>query len=204
MCKNKNDKTTVLIPDAHFIRENAYEAKKAEIDQNRVPYTQRKGHCIWRGNLTNGTADNFTGPHKMSMNPREYFKKLYQEGRFSKVQYEDTETSIADQIQYKMILDIDGWTSTWSATVWKLYSGSVLLRCKSKWTQWFHSKLEPWVHYVPVEDDFSDLNDKIEWCLHNEDNCIQITENAHRFVIEHLNWERVKKDTIATVRASIV
>lgn len=204
MCKNKNDTTTVLIPDAHFIREKAYEEKKAEIDIHRDPYTKRKDECIWRGNLTNGTSDNFTGPPPISSNPREYFKKLYNEGRFSKVQFEEKDTSIKDQIKYKMILDIDGWTSTWSATVWKLYSGSVLLRTKSKWKQWFHDKLEPWVHYVPVEDDFSDLNDKIEWCLHNEDACIQMTEHAHRFVVEHLNWERVKEDAIATIRASIV
>jgi hypothetical protein len=121
-----------------------------------------------------------------------------------KVNFENKDTSISDQIQYKMILDMDGWSSTWSATVWKMYSGSVLLKTKSKWKQWYYHKLEPWVHYVPVKDDFSDLNDKIEWCLHNERECIKITENAKRFVDKHLTWDQVKKDTLAAVRSSIV
>jgi hypothetical protein len=204
MCSNVNDHTTVLIPDAHYIRENGYQEKKEEIDKNRKPYQERKSFCTWRGNLNNGSVQNFIEPTDKSLNPRHYFQKLYQEGRFPKVEFENKDTPIKDQIQYKMILDIDGWSATWSAMVWKMYSGSVLLKVKSKWKQWYHHRLEPWVHYVPVANDFSDLNDKIEWCLHNERACIDITENAKRFVVEHLNWEQVKKDTLATVRASIV
>jgi hypothetical protein len=203
MSKNVNDPTTVLIPDAYYIREKAYEEKKNEIDLNRTPYPKRISECIWRGTIGNGNTTNFMIPRETPINQREYFKKLYEEGRFPKVQFEDRQTSISDQIKYKMILDIDGCSSTWSATVWKLYSGSVLLKQKSKWKQWFYDDMEPWVHYVPVENDFSDLNDKIEWCLHNEETCIEITENAHRFVLEKLNWERVKEDTIATVLASM-
>jgi hypothetical protein len=204
MCSNVNDHITVLIPDAHFIREKAYQEKKEEIDKNRIPYSKRKSECIWRGNLNNGHVDNFMKPHGKTMNPRKYFQKLHLEGRFPKVNFENKDTSISDQIQYKMILDMDGWSSTWSATVWKMYSGSVLLKTKSKWKQWYYHKLEPWVHYVPVKDDFSDLNDKIEWCLHNERECIKITENAKRFVDKHLTWDQVKKDTLAAVRSSIV
>ena len=203
MCTNINDHTTVLIPDAHFIREKAYQKKKDEIDQYRTPYMERKSECVWRGNLNNGSIDNFIDTKDMTLNPRHYFQKLYQEKRLPKVNFENKETPISYQIQYKMILDIDGWTATWSALVWKLYSGSVLLKTKSKWKQWFHHQLEPWVHYVPVENDFSDLNDKIEWCLHNEQACIDISENAYRFVVEKLNWEQVKKDAIKTVSDSI-
>ncbi len=204
MCSNVNDRTTVLIPDAHFIREKAYAEKKAEIDLHRKPYKERKSLCTWRGDLNNGSIQNFMDPKGKTLNPRHTFQKLYQERRLPKVEFENTVAPIRDQIQYKMILDIDGWSATWSATVWKLYSGSVLLKVTSKWKQWFHHKLEPWVHYVPVANDFSDLNDKIEWCLHNEQACIEITENAHRFVVEELNWEKVKQDTLAAVRASII
>ena len=204
MCSNVNDHTTVLIPDAHFIREKAYQEKKDEIDQNRKPYHERKSFCTWRGDLNNGSIQNFMDPKGKTLNPRHTFQKLYEEKRLPKVEFENKTTPIKDQIQYKMILDIDGWSATWSAMVWKMYSGSVLLKVNSKWKQWFHHRLEPWVHYVPVANDFSDLNDKIEWCLHNETECIRITENAKRFVVEHLNWEQVKKDTLATVRASIV
>ena len=100
-------------------------------------------------------------------------------------------------------MDIDGFSNTWDATVWKLYSGSVLLKTKSKWKQWYYDELKEWEHYVPIENDFSDLNDKIEWCIHNEEKCIKITENAHQFVFQRLNWERVKLDILSSIRGKI-
>lgn len=204
VCKNINDTTTVLLPDFHFIRENAYEDKIKEIDQDRKNYQDRIPQCIWRGSIHNGSPFNFINPKDKTkeMNQRTYFKKCYEEGKFPKVNFEESKTTIIDQIQYKMILDIDGCSSTWSATVWKLYSGSVLLKTRSKWKQWYYDVFKPWIHYVPVENDFSDLNEKIEWCLQHEEECIRITENAHKFVLEKLNWEQVKKDAIERVLES--
>lgn len=201
VCKNTNDTTTVLLPDCHFIRENAYEKLFKEIDENQIPFHSKKKECIWRGGLSNGSVHNFLVEKDKIMSPRLYFKKLYEEGRFKYVNFSANQTSISEQITYKYILDIDGWSSTWSAMVWKLYSGSVLLKTKSKWKQWYYDDLKEWIHYVPVEDDFSDLNDKIEWCIHNDSECEQITENAKQFVLTKLTWERVKKDTIANVKA---
>ena len=33
------------------------------------------------------------------------------------------------------------------------------------------SYLKPYVHYVPIKEDFSNLNDVIIWCLNNDDKC---------------------------------
>lgn len=203
VCKNINDKNTVLLPDFHFIREKAYEEKLREVDENRTSFHSKKTECIWRGDISNGSVYNFLEVKNKTLNPRRYFKKLHEESRFKKVNFEEKHTSISEQITYKYILDIDGWSSTWSAMVWKLYSGSVLLKTKSKWKQWYYDDLKEWVHYVPVENDFSDLNDKIEWCIHNETECEKIIENAKEFVLKKLNWEQVKKDTIKAVTANI-
>jgi hypothetical protein len=202
--KNINDFTTVLLPDCHYIREHGYKDKLEEVDQNRILYKDKESICIWRGGISNGSNYNFIDPKDQSkeMGQRNYFKKLYEEGQFTKVNFEDTQTSISEQIKYKFILDIDGWSSTWSATVWKLYSGSVLLKTDSKWCQWYYDEFREWEHYVPIQNDFSDLNQKIQWCIENEEECIRITENAHKFVLEKLNWERVKKDAQKAVTDS--
>jgi hypothetical protein len=200
VCKNINDKTTILLPDFHFIGEHGYKKTLKEIDQNRVEFRFKKNECIWRGDLSNGTIHNFLVQKDKDSNPRQYFKKLYEEGRFKRVNFEINKTSIPEQITYKYILDIDGCSSTWSATIWKLYSGSVLLKTKSKWKQWYYDDFKEWIHYVPIENDFSDLNDKIQWCIHNESECEQIVENAKSFVLQKLNWEQVKQDTIDTVK----
>ena len=204
MCKKINDKHTVLIPDIHYIQQKGYVDTLAKIDNMRLLYKNKESKCIWRGYLENGTNHNFLNTEgKDGLNQRNYFKKLYDEGRFSKLNFEDKKTSMEDQMKYKYILDIDGFSNTWDATVWKLYSGSVLLKVKGKWKQWYYDELKEWEHYVPVENDFSDLNDKIEWCIYNEDKCIEITENARLFVMNKLNWNRVKLDTLEAIRGKI-
>jgi hypothetical protein len=204
MCKKTNDKHTVLLPDIHYIQQKGYSETFAKIDNARVYYQNKQPLCIWRGHLDNGTNHNFFNTDgKNGLNQRKYFKKLYDDHRFPKVNFEEKKTSIEDQIKYKYILDIDGFSNTWDATVWKLYSGSVLLKTKSKWKQWYYDELKEWEHYVPIENDFSDLNDKIEWCIHNEEKCIKITENAHQFVFNRLNWERVKLDILSSISGKI-
>lgn len=73
---------------------------------------------------------------------------------------------------YKYILDIDGHSSTWDATAWKLNSGSVILKTDSVWRQWFYDEYKPWVHYVPIAEDFSDIQDKFAWCENNQELCL--------------------------------
>lgn len=202
-CKHINDTTTVLLPDFHYILEHGYKYKLKEIDNQTIPYRSRKSECIWRGMLVNGSVHNFLNSDGKTLNPRFYFQKLHKEGKFPKVNFEDKSNSITEQMKYKYILDIDGFASTWSATVWKLYSGSVLLKCHSKWKQWYYDDFHEWVHYVPVEDDFSDLNQKIEWCIEHEDECLRIVDNAKKLVETKLNWEQVKQDAIQIVKESL-
>jgi hypothetical protein len=172
-----------------------------EIDEFNVDWDEKKNMCIWRGNVVNGSHRNFFNPeNKLDINPREYFVKLYKKNNFIDMNYENINTSIADQIEYKYILDIDGWSNTWDGTIWKLYSGSVLLKVKSNWQQWYYDELKEWIHYIPIENDFSDLNDKIKWCKNNDDKCKKIVENARKFVNEKLNLKYVNNKIIKKVK----
>ena len=40
--------------------------------------------------------------------------------------------------------------------LWKLLSGAASCGCKAQ-KQWYHHRLQPWVHLVPVRADLSDL-----------------------------------------------
>ena len=42
--------------------------------------------------------------------------------------------------------------------------------------------LIPNYHYVLLKDDFSDLEEKFEWCEKNQDKCKQIIKNANTFM----------------------
>ena len=49
-------------------------------------------------------------------------------------------------------IDIDGNVNSWGL-LWKLLSGSCILRVESPRRQWFHHRLQPWEHLVPVQAD---------------------------------------------------
>jgi hypothetical protein len=83
-----------------------------------------------------------------------------------------------EMAEYKYILDMDGNGCTWDATAWKLNSGSIIMKVESAWRQWFYDDYRPWVHYVPIADDFSDLQEKYYWCESHPEECEKIISNA--------------------------
>ena len=54
-------------------------------------------------------------------------------------------------------------------------------------------KLEPFVHYVPLLDDFSDFKEKIEWANNNQDKCKEISANATKFIEQFFDQEKERK-----------
>lgn len=48
----------------------------------------------------------------------------------------------------------------------------------------YYKQLSPWVHYIPVKQDYLDLIEKIEWCKDNKGKCIEIGNNAKEFFAE--------------------
>ena len=47
--------------------------------------------------------------------------------------------------------------------------------------------LEPYVHYVPLKDDFSDLDDIVAWCENNDDKCKEISVNARKHMEQFMD-----------------
>ena len=83
-----------------------------------------------------------------------------------------------EQSTYKYILNLDG-NSIASSIQWTFASGSVpviITHPGSSW--WFHSELKPMLNYVPIAYDLSDLDEKIEWLIANDEAARLIAENA--------------------------
>lgn len=62
--------------------------------------------------------------------------------------------------------------------------GSVILKVASRQVanrMWYFPLLKPYEDHVPVKEDLSDLEEKIQWCREHDDECRQIAENAKKF-----------------------
>lgn len=90
-----------------------------------------------------------------------------------------------EQCRYKYILHIPGHVAAYRLSL-ELGMKSVILKVESEYQVWYSAMLKPYVHYVPVKADLSDLLDKIKWCKNNDDKCRTIAENALEFYKSYL------------------
>ena len=55
------------------------------------------------------------------------------------------------------------------------------------------SKLIPYIHYVPLKDDFSDLEEVVKWCDNNQKECEYIAFMSKAYVLQFFNHEKEEK-----------
>lgn len=95
-----------------------------------------------------------------------------------------------EQSNYKYIIHIDGHVSA-NRISYELSMNSVVLIVESPWKYWFSELLEPYIHYVPIKADLSDLFDKIKWCKNNDNKCKTIANNAKLFYEKYLQKDGI-------------
>lgn len=95
-----------------------------------------------------------------------------------------------EQSKYKYLINVDGHVSAFRLSL-ELGMGSCILLAKSKYKMWFHSELKEYVHYIPVNEDLSDLIDQINWCIDNDSKCETIAQNAKLFYDTYLQKDGI-------------
>lgn len=97
---------------------------------------------------------------------------------------------IYDMLEYKYILSVEG-NDVATGLKWNMASKSLVLMPIPSTESWFlESLLEPWVHFVPVKNDFSDLLEKKRWCDAHVHECEEIIANANAYVKQFIDRER--------------
>jgi hypothetical protein len=105
-------------------------------------------------------------------------------------QYGKEELSLKDMLQYKYVLSVEG-NDVASNLKWVMCSQSLVVAPRPQIESWFmESRLQPYVHYLPVQDDFSDLERQIEWAQKNPSRCQEMIHHANTFAQPFLNEEK--------------
>ncbi|KAH7094222.1 hypothetical protein BKA62DRAFT_663177 [Auriculariales sp. MPI-PUGE-AT-0066] len=60
-------------------------------------------------------------------------------------------------VEYKYVMDVDG--NGWSSRFRRLMSRNSLVLKATIYPEWWTARSQPWVHYVPIKQDYSDLYD---------------------------------------------
>jgi hypothetical protein len=87
--------------------------------------------------------------------------------------------TIEEQLDYKFILCLEG-NDVASNLKWVMSSGSLAVMPLPKYETWFmEGTLIPDYHYVLIKDDYSDLQERLEYYMSHDDEALQIIKNAH-------------------------
>ena len=191
------DNKTGIILNFNYNRHwgNIVNVKGVDID-----FKDKINKVVWRGTTTGEGNDSFSIENNRLLCVKKYFNNGKCNIGFSqKVQnvsidnkYFKNNMSIKEQLKYKYILSIEG-NDVASGLKWQLYSNSVVFMRKPKIVSWaMEDKLEPYIHYIPIKDDFSDLIEQIEYADKNYDKCLNIIKNANKFIEQFLDEKKEK------------
>ena len=90
--------------------------------------------------------------------------------------------TIEEQLDYKFILCLEG-NDVASNLKWVMSSQSLAVMPVPKYETWYmEGTLIPDYHYVLIKDDYSDLEERMEYYITRTDKALEIIRNAHRYV----------------------
>lgn len=75
--------------------------------------------------------------------------------------------------QHKYQVNVDGTVAAYRLP-YLLAGDSVVLKQDSQYYEFFYKQMKPYVHYIPVKADLSDLLDRIQWAKDHDSEVIKV------------------------------
>lgn len=98
--------------------------------------------------------------------------------------------TIGEHLQYKFILTLEG-NDVASNLKWVMSSNSIAISPRMVYETWFmEGKLKPNYHYIEIKDNFSDLEEKIQFYSTHIEEAQAIIDHAHEFVSQFQDLRR--------------
>jgi hypothetical protein len=165
---------------------------------NQADWDDKREEVVWRGACTGvGEGHTSTGASRLVFVEKHRFNK----GKGIDVALKGRCVSISKKIQikvdqsfyrgaidmekllrYKYLLSLEG-NDVATGLKWMLASNSVVFMPPPTAVSFtMECKLVPYVHYVPVKRDGSDLLSQLEWAKKNDDKCKWISEQATAYI----------------------
>ncbi|KAL9184204.1 hypothetical protein ACHAXT_002290 [Thalassiosira profunda] len=188
-----NDHTNLQLAESPY----QWDDMMAEWDKT-YPWKRKLDKVVWRGRITGYTYKNGERPRQ------ELVRYARNHLDIMDVKPSTTKSRMAqdDFQKYKAILDIDG--NAWSARLGKLLCyNSVVIKVEPEYVGYWEKDIEPWVHYIPVESDFSDLEKTVRYVVDpkNEEQIKRIIKNGQQFCRTKLTLEQYTVDMLWTLMA---
>lgn len=145
---------------------------------DRLDYADKRDLLVWRGNAKQENRKRFL--ERFHDHPRCDVGHAHRKNRDSP--WIKNFLSINEQMKYKFILSLEGYDVA-SNLKWIMASNSLCFMPRPRRETWFmEGRLVAGRHYVPLADDFSDLEEKIDHYLGHPAEAREILAHAQRYV----------------------
>lgn len=167
------------IPKAIFRGKYCWQTWK--VDKYGQQKSEHWTDCV-RGKLYEKTKDNtdfdigFTGKESHGKIP---------ENEFNKIPTVDP-LPLEEQQKYKYILNV-GQNANWADRLRLLcFMNSAIFVHEGGSEEFFYKLLKPYIHYIPIKLDFSDIKEQVTWAKQNDEKVINIVKNMNEFAQKFL------------------
>ncbi|KAL7418191.1 glycosyl transferase family 90-domain-containing protein [Mrakia frigida] len=166
----------ILTPSPYYYHREWWGPKEPYDDPDNIPWDEKAEKLYWRGSSSGGAVKGQNYHHmqrtrlldlanaRPDMIDAKFTRYVYCNEECDQMEKEyplGEKQSWQHAYQYKYLFDIDG--NTFSGRFIGLLMGGSLVFKSTIWQEFFTPWLKPYVHYVPVLPDLSDLYEKIEW-----------------------------------------
>jgi hypothetical protein len=177
-------------------------ASETESAVENSPWDEKKSILYWRGQISDYKKGKWKSWYEGSKRGMLYLMSLKHSSFMDvgitgfvmldkyKIPYDPSikvqMQPIANHIPYKYQVVVDGYSATNPGYAWRLLSNCTVLKVDSPIRQWFYAGLQPWVHYVPIEADLSNLVSVIQYALSHDNQMREIAYTGRTFAQTYL------------------
>lgn len=200
------DPNGVLLP---FNKERHW-GYNTNLSRSDIPFTQKKMAIVWRGATTGKSKHGFVfeeqprtrlvrtwGP---TGKPHKDIDVCYSEiiqGKRNKCKgMIGKHLTLKEQLRFALIVAVEG-NDVATNLKWILASNSVPVMPPPRFESWLlESKLEPFVHYLPVRPDFADLPLVLEWARAHPLQCETMANAGKKYIKHHFPSAKMERAVI--------
>lgn len=160
-----------------------------------TPWTEKHDKVIFRGAISQCEGMEY------KKNRYDFMQKFFdasfcdageieQSGRCVREEWRKPKISIDAHLKYKFIMALEG-NDVASNLKWVMSSSSIAVMPRPRFETWFmEGRLRADYHYIEIADDYSDLEEKLNYYINHPSEAQAIIENANRYVSQFRNRKR--------------
>jgi protein glucosyltransferase len=163
-------------------------------EERKIPWKSRKDVLFFRGSRTTNTRDVLIdlGQKNNSLIDIQYTKGTSQRADAKRKTPAYPQVHLREHCHYRYLVNIRGVAASFRFR-YVLLCGSLVFHVQTQpdYLEFFYGELRPWVHYIPLAPDLSDVHEKLDWARKNQHQAEQIARAGQDFILSNLKISHV-------------